>query len=405
LKKTNYLIQIISIIISSLILVLSFNQDSWNLVFEKYLFIDAANPPFADLDSISNALKSKNLNFNPYINNPFDIKGRDYIYPSFWLYLFDFFNLDKHENFKIFCFIIIYLYSFIFFKVLSKIKIRKFKILFFLTFFSTSNFMIIERLNIDIIVFILIFFLAVSKNYFSMVIIFLVSIYSKLYPIFTIFIFLKNKKLFLIMFFSSIIIFYLIRDEIIFLINSGVEYALLASHGIPSITKGFWYYSMKHDFFINNNNYLIFKYFFMLLGFLYTLIIIKINFRFGPKTISQNNISFEEKLFICGGGIFIGRFIVFGNFDYALIFLILTLPYIFEINEIRIKYIYLFTVFLCLNSLIFESGDRYQFTYFLKSSLFHFFKIIIFSINCFYFGKILNKYIEINFNSLRFKIN
>ena len=80
-------------------------------------------------------------------------------------------------------------------------------------------------------------------------------------------------------------------------------------------------------------------------------------------------------------------------------------PYIFEINEIRIKYIYLFTVFLCLNSLIFESGDRYQFTYFLKSSLFHFFKIIIFSINCFYFGKILNKYIEINFNSLKFKIN
>jgi hypothetical protein len=38
----------------------------------------------------------------------------------------------------------------------------------------------------------------------------------------------------------------------------------------------------------------------------------------------------EEKLFICGGGIFIGRFINFSNIDYGLIFLVFTLPYILK---------------------------------------------------------------------------
>ena len=68
------------------------------------------------------------------------------------------------------------------------------------------------------------------------------------------------------MIFFSLIALYAIRNEIFFLMNNVIEYALLASHGIPSLSKGIWYYSTRFDFFINDNNYSIFKYLLMFLG-------------------------------------------------------------------------------------------------------------------------------------------
>ena len=60
------------------------------------------------------------------------------------------------------------------------------------------------------------------------------------------------------------------------------------------------------------------------LASIYATIILLIKFKFGEKSVLKE-ISLEEKLFICGGGIFIGRFINFSNIDYGLIFLVFTL--------------------------------------------------------------------------------
>ena len=124
--------------------------------------------------------------------------------------------------------------------------------------------------------------------------------------------------------------------------------------------------------------------------------LVLINFKFGEKTI-LNNFSLDEKLFICGAGIFIARFIFFSNFDYSLIFIIFTVPYLWKIKSKKLKVIILSSLILIFYSLLFEGGNRYTFEYFSKGILIHSTKIFVFSIMCFYFGKVLNNHLKFKF--------
>ena len=388
-------ILIIPLILSLLIMLLSFNFELW-IKFWRFLNVPSQLPPFADLDAISRALKSKLDGFNPFYNNPYDLAQKVYIYPSIWLYIFEFLRLNIEINFKLFCFVVIYIYIFVFLKIFSLLKDKKYQIILIFYFISTSNLLVLERLNNDIIIFILIYFLATSKNNLFKISLFFLSLFAKLYPIFSVFIFLRNKVNLILIILLSLISLYLIKDEISLLMNNGIEYALLASHGIPSISRAFWYYSTRYDFFIDDNNYSIFKYTLIFLTSIYATILFLINFKFKNKIIKKD-ISIVDSLLICGSGIFIGRFLTFGNFDYALIFLILTLPYFSRLDNKKLKFLYFFILFICFNSLLFEGGNRYSWLYFVKASIIHLFKIIIFSINCFYFGKVINDYLKINF--------
>ena len=112
-----YLLFLIPLILSLLIVYISFNYDFW-IDFWSFFKVPSQIPPFADLDAISRALKSKLDGFNPYYNNPYDLAKKQYSYPSVWLYLFDFLRLEIDRNFQIFCFIIIYIYFFVFLKIL-----------------------------------------------------------------------------------------------------------------------------------------------------------------------------------------------------------------------------------------------------------------------------------------------
>ena len=67
-----------------------------------------------------------------------------------------------------------------------------------------------------------------------------------------------------------------------------------------------------------------------------------------------------------------------------------------ESNKIT-SYVYFISLACCFNSLVFEGGDSYSLIYFLKASFIYFLKLIIFVVNCFYFGKILNKFIDVSF--------
>ena len=120
------------------------------------------------------------------------------------------------------------------------------------------------------------------------------------------------------------------------LMEYGNEVALNIAYGIPTLTKGIWYYSTKFGYFINDHNYKIFKYSSIILACVYAAAIILINFKFRNKLISEN-FNLDEKIFICGAGIFIGRFIFNSNFDYSLIFLIFTIPYILSSNSQILK--------------------------------------------------------------------
>ena len=136
----------------------------------------------------------------------------------------------------------------------------------------------------------------------------------------------------------------------------------------------------------------------ILLASIYATLIFLIKFKFGKKIVLKT-ISLEEKLFICGGGIFIGRFINFSNIDYGLIFLVFTLPYILKDKITYLRTILLVLIAISFNSIWFDlfEGDRFTYTYLFLALFIHSIKIIIFSVICYYFGEILNNHIKIKF--------
>jgi hypothetical protein len=381
---------------STLVMLVSFNEVFW-IEFWSFLNIPSQLPPFSDLDSISRALNAKEEGLNPFIENPYDLGKKPYSYPLLWLYLFDLLNLNQKVNFQIFNFVLIYLYSLVYIKIAWNVNNKLFSILLVILFLSFANLLLLERLNIEVIIFILIYFLANSKTYKSKISIYLIALFAKLYPIFSIFIFLRNKKILLLMIFFSFLSLFVMKDQIMLIMKNSNELSLNIAYGIPTLTKGMWYYSTEFGYLINDNNYKLFKYTLIFLASVYALILFLLNFKFGEKNIS-NSISIEEKLFICGGGIFIGRFLNFSNIDYSLIFLIFTIPYFFKDKITIQKLLFFICLILSFNSIWFEFGDRYTYLYLCLALFIHTTKIIIFSVICYNFGKIVNEHLKIKFS-------
>lgn len=105
----------------------------------------------------------------------------------------------------------------------------------------------------------------------------------------------------------------------------------------------------------------------------------------------------KEKMFLSGAGIYIGTFIFSSNIDYRLIFLLFTIPFLLNQKNNKIILLYLFSLIVCFNSLIIEGGDTYTLIYFFKAFFVYSLKLLMFIINCYFFGKILSKYIDIGF--------
>ncbi|MGL3827621.1 hypothetical protein [Candidatus Pelagibacter communis] len=394
MKYKNFILFILIPSVFSLLLIYySLYDDLWRN-FWGFFKIPSQLPPFSDLDAIVRSLRSKNEGLDPYFNNPYDTKQVLYVYTWLWLDIFEIFELDNKFNFKLFNFILIYLYVFIYFKLNQTINSKIYSIFLFLSFFSTSSLLLLERLNIDITIFILVFFLSISKNLYLKLSLFFLSIFLKLYPIFTVFVFLKNKKLFYKIIITSILCLIMIKDQIYLIMKNSIEYALLIVHGVPSIIKGLSYYAIKFKFIITENNYEYFKYLSIFLAILLLVSIFIYNFKFGKKKI-HSDLTFEERLFLCGGGIYIGRMLFFSNWDYGLVFLIFTIPYL--LNEAKkYKHTIIVLILICMNSIYFEGGNRYTLLYASKAFIIHSIKCFILLYITYYFSKIINSHFEIN---------
>ena len=182
-------------ILSFFVLYLSLDHEAW-VIFWKMLNIPAVTPPFSDLDSILKTNLSKNSGFNVYLENPYDPTHGVYMYPSIWLNIFNFLKLDNSIYFKLFNFIIIFSYFFIIQNLFIKNFGKFSNSLIGIFFFSTTNFLILERLNIEIIIFSLVYFAVTANKNIIKSFFFITALVGKVFPIFSIFFLIDKKKYF-----------------------------------------------------------------------------------------------------------------------------------------------------------------------------------------------------------------
>ena len=386
---------IISILFSSFIIYLSFHEDYW-LKFWTFLNVPTQLPPFSDLDSINRSLLSLKQGFNPYFENPNDISQTRYMYPKIWLYIFDVLNLQDSLNFNIFCFITVFTYCYTILNLSLLFKNKYLNGILAIFFLSTTNFILLERLNIEIIIFIISCLLLTLNSFFKQNILFVLITLLKIFPIFSIIAFIDNKKKFLTVFICSFLIILIFNKEITVMRANMIEYALIVAYGIGTIAKGLYYYSIHLDLFINDNNYSLFRNSLIFLGGCFTILIFFIFFKFGEKKINSE-ISLHEKFFLFGGGIYIGTYLTSANIDYRLIFLLFTIPYILINSKNYINLFYILSFLICINSFLFEGGNNYSLEYLIKAGIVHGMKFYIFTYIVITISKIINNYLVINY--------
>ena len=386
---------ILPFILSFLVLYLSLHHEAW-VIFWKTLNIPALTPPFSDLDSLLKTNLSYKEGFNVYLENPYDPTHGPYMYPLILLNFVEVFKLNNPMYFKIFNFIIIFSYFFIIQNLFIKNygKLSNFSMAIF--FFSTTNFIILERLNVDIVMFSFVYFAIISNKNLTKSFFFLIAVFGKVYPIFSIFFLIDKTKYFLLVLFSSIVYLFFFKEDIYFMGTNMIEFARIFAYGSGSIAKAIYYYSREYNLFINDDNYIYLKLSIIFLFIIIAILLMRKSFIFGDKSINKN-MPINERLFLAGGGIYLGTFIFAANVDYRLVFLLFTFSYILEVNNNLIKYIYFISCLIIFNSFIFEGGDPYSISYLIKAGFIYSLKFIIFGIICYFFGKIINNYVLLNF--------
>lgn len=391
LDKFFYFRLFFSLVFSFIFFFLSLYENIWPN-FWGSLKIPPNVVPFSDFKGHLLFLNCEKMGINIYLQECIlipDGNPKVYTYPKIWIYLFDLLNLQNKlfYNFSILFLLIIYFYTI--FKLFEQFEKLSSKIVLIILLLSTSNFVLIERLSSDLIIFILAIISLNLRNRILQAFTIFLGFFLKYFPIFIASIFIEKKK-FLFFFIVLIITFsYFFYLSNFNAINDNMnEMALPIAYGSRTMLKAFYHLSMEFDYFLNDTNINFYRNLIVLLCFLYSLSLILIGYKVERK--KDENLSIK-KYFLAGASIYIGTFIIGANADYRLIFLILTIPYIMDLDNKKIKYLLLFCYFFSFNSFYFLSGPMLSATFFIKASFVFACKFFIFSLLSFQIGSQLKK--------------
>ena len=344
---------------------------------KEYLFSDIY-PFFVNEDCkiISNNLRDY---YEQFLNC--DESKRTFNYMPLWLYVLKFGINNEYHYF--FGFTLITLFYISFFKLI-KIKSNADLILYALIILSPPIMLAIERGNSDLLIFFLCFisiYLLIKKKFFYNLLGYFLILFSsliKFFPIFLILIFFKKNYYnkfasFSVLFIFLIYIFFNIED--IFLIKKNTQETLFLSYGFNILEvslKNFYdnlnilILATKNYLYANNgtfkeviseilyiedfkNNYFIISRCISII-----IIIFSVVYSFKNKNNEKILINNNFYFFIAGASIFCGTFLLGANFDYRLIFLLLTVPYLIEQKK---NFIYLLILYFWISPIsIFTLG-------------------------------------------------
>lgn len=323
----------------------------------KLLNIPTMMPYFADIRTITGGAESKSLGYDPMIYNPGDPWGRPLNYPRLWqcLYLF---GIDQ-SNTLFFGILIIVLF------ILGVILLLKTddNILILLTIISVispSVLLGIERGNTDLLIFffvtISILLIKKSRLIYSSIFI-LIGFLLKLYPIFTVFLLIKQKKKYSVFIYTFLIttllgLYFIFNYSDLSLIAKGTSKGTEMSYGMDIL----WVFSANFD---SNLSKIIrtISYLVVVIVPVSSYWVLKKMKGFRSKIVSNGFIDF----FLGGAAIYVGTFLLGNNWDYRLVFLIFVIPQLYEwsINTSTgvIKFI---AIFLIINIYIAQWGLIYN---------------------------------------------
>tara|TARA_Y100000590_G_scaffold468727_1_gene652821 strand:+ start:2508 stop:3719 length:1212 start_codon:yes stop_codon:yes gene_type:complete len=344
----------IAIFISALVVIFS-ESYIFNKIFSFYN-IQHLTPSFADFRSYQALPATVDSGHNPYLNHEFDPWKRPFNLPYIWFYISKYLNLANELNFKLFVSSYISFFIFCIFRTASLTKNNLSYIIVIFISLSASSILALERGNTDILIFSIIFAACIIKKFYLNLSLLVFAAMLKLYPIFSFIINFDNRKKFYFSFFGFLIAFITIFSNLkYYFYNTHSTFNTGITFGIRPIILGFFkaFERLDVDFFeYNNFNFI------LIFGTILILTLIFF-FYFAYKNINykDGNINFvdiKNRLFLAGSSIYCFSFIFFSSFDYRLIFLILTIPYLIE-NIDRVKIFSIIFIFLSSNSLIFYS--------------------------------------------------
>lgn len=295
---------------------------------------------FADWSVIINANICQDKGFDVYDNNPCDPWSRKHVYGKILLY-FPYIDILK----KIYFFYFPLLFNFIFILIVTSFfysdkKYKNYTIIFFI--FSASFVLAIERANIDIIIFLIIYFIAKYRNSFLNHFFIFIAASAKFYPLVlgVIFLFKKNLKtiflnlivillcFFIIIFFQSENLFKILDNKSQF---SGTGIYQFSIYGIIELVQ-----NMK--IVLQNKSFDWIKYFFVFLFLFLPTIVILIYLQKNIQNHSNlikifNEDIFENRLYISSSIIILFCYFFISNFIYREIFFLGLIPWFLRSSQ------------------------------------------------------------------------
>lgn len=245
-----------------------------------------------------------------------------------------FLQLHNENYFLIFANIVIITYLVCCYKIISINKKSYWALILFL---SSGPLLAIERTNNDLIIFILLYWTAFFSNIFGMILN-LLAISIEFWPSIAAISFIKNKKK----------IFFLIIIILFFIYNLGN----LATVGEPEIGEGLSFGSKFFSFLLSPLQLEYTKHYYIsFILVLLTFITLIRKFQFFNLEFKKKPDELEERLFLIGSTIYCTLFIIASNYDYKLIFLLFSIPYLRKLKNIFQKYLILVSILLSSNLL------------------------------------------------------
>lgn len=317
------------------------------LIYKQFIYptiipmvINGGASLFSDWTVILNANLCSEKGFDVFLENPCDQWKRKHVYGEIIL------NIPLIRLFPKFFFLYLpILFSFIFLSVVSHIlfntSFKKYWLSLLIFIFSVPTILVIERANIDLIIFVFLFI--ISKNYNLLLNYFLILIATlvKFYPIILTTIFIFNKKIYRIFrhifFFIAMVsvLLYFQKDSMIKIFDNQEQFT---GYGFGLYEFSFlgalkFFDNLNLSFYNKDYSWLTYIYLIFFVIIPVSILNYKINFNIRNQFTNFNFSdfsTFEERLFFLSSTIILICYFSFSNFIYREIFFFGLIPLILK---------------------------------------------------------------------------